>query len=271
MVMPYTAYIDRTNPTCFVFLVDQSASMDEQCAGADAGRSKAEAVADQINSLLAELIMKCSFGEVVRDYFHLAVIGYGSQVHSVFGGLKALSEVNMQATMEIKEDPLTGVTVRTPVWVDALADGQTPMCAALAQAQSLVEEWVQGHPKCFPPIVINLTDGEANDGDPEVNARRLMTVKSADGHVLLFNGHLSSVAGGAIEFPGAPADLPGDPYALKLFEMSSKIPGVMQANAKHRGIHIGPAARGMVFNSDFMSLANLLEMGTTMADAKPVA
>ena len=188
--MLYTANIDRRNPTCFVFLVDQSGSMDEQCAGDNAGRSKAEAVADQINSLLAELIMKCSFGEV-RDYFHLAVIGYGAQVHSVFGGLKALSEVNMQATMEIKEDPLTGVTVRTPVWMDALADGQTPMCAALAQAQSLVEEWVQGHPKCFPPVVINLTDGEANDGDPEVNARKLMTVTSADGAVLLFNGHLS--------------------------------------------------------------------------------
>lgn len=264
--MPYEANIDRKNPTCFVFLIDQSGSMDQQCAGARAGRSKAEAVADQINSLLAELIVKCSMPEI-RDYFHLAVIGYGSQVHSVFGGLKALSEVNKLARIESKEDPHIGQAVRTPVWVDALADGQTPMCAALAQAQSLVEEWVQGHPSCFPPIVINLTDGEANDGDPEVNARRLMTVKSADGAVLLFNGHLSSAAGGAIEFPGAPADLPDDPYALKLFEMSSKIPDVMRRNAQHRGIHINPAARGMVFNSDFMSLANLLEMGTTMANA----
>ena len=244
--------------------------MAEQCAGDNAGRSKAEAVADQINSLLAELIVKCSKPEI-RDYFHLAVIGYGSQVHSVFGGLKALSEVNKQARIEIKEDPNTRVTARTPVWVDALADGLTPMCAALAQAQSLVEKWVRDHPKCFPPIVINLTDGEANDGDPEVNARRLLTVKSDDGVVLLFNGHLSSVAGGAIEFPGGLRDLPDDDYARKLFEMSSKIPDVMRANAQHRGSHIGPAARGMVFNSDFMSLANLLEMGTTMADAKPVA
>ena len=265
MRVPYSADIDRSNPTCFVFLIDQSASMQEHYAGA-AGQSKSEALAYQINNLLAELIVKCSRPEI-RDYFHLAVIGYGPKVHSVFGGLMPVSEVERQARIESRVDPLTGAAALTPVWVNALADGMTPMCAALAQAQSLVEEWVLAHPKCFPPIVINLTDGEANDGQPVDSARRLTGVKSDDGFVLLFNGHLSSVVGGAIEFPGAAADLPADAYARTLFEMSSVIPSAMQNKAQQRGIHIDSGARGMVFNSDFMAVANLLEMGTTMSNA----
>lgn len=50
--MPYTAEINRTNPTCFVFLVDQSSSMLEPFGG-QADKQKADGVADAINRLLA--------------------------------------------------------------------------------------------------------------------------------------------------------------------------------------------------------------------------
>ena len=271
--MPYSANIDRKHPTCIVFLIDQSESMGAPCAGAQAGRSKAAVLADQINALLAELIIECA-GETIpdllsniKDYLHVAVIGYGSKVQSVFGGLIPISEVEAQARQVNIEDPRTGASSKSQVWIEAVADGMTPMCEALAQAQMVVEEWVSAHPKCFPPIVINFTDGEANDGDPVDNARLLTGVESADGAVLLLNGHLSSVAGGAIEFPAAPAALPADPYARKLFEMSSVIPDSMLAQARTHGIHIDDGARGMVFNSDFNAVANLLEMGTTMVKA----
>ena len=42
--MPYTAEISRTNPTCFLFLIDQSESMSEILP--DTGKTKAEALAD---------------------------------------------------------------------------------------------------------------------------------------------------------------------------------------------------------------------------------
>jgi len=80
----YVAEISRANPSCFVFLVDQSASMNDPIGG---GRQrKAEVVADAINRLLAELSVKCAKEEGVRDYFHVAVIGYGHGVGSAFTG-----------------------------------------------------------------------------------------------------------------------------------------------------------------------------------------
>ena len=263
--MQYSADIDRENPTCFVFLIDQSASMQEQYAGA-AGQSKAEALAYQMNNLLRNLIVRCARGLEVMDYFYVAVIGYGNSIDSVFNGLKPLSEINALARMVDQSDPLKGQEIMSQAWIDPIANGMTPMCAALKNAHGLVKEWVRGHPKCFPPIVINLTDGEPSDGDPVANAQRLMKVASTDGGVLVFNGHLSADASSPIEFPVLADELPkNNPYAHQLFEMSSVVPESMQAMAAALEIRIRPGARGMVFNSDLVMVAKLLDVGTTMA------
>jgi len=66
------------------------------------------------------------------------------------------------------------------------------MCQALAQAKTIVQNWISQHPSCFPPIVINITDGEATDGNPSDAANEIMGLASSDGNVLLFNVHLSS-------------------------------------------------------------------------------
>ena len=256
--MQYSADIDRENPTCFVFLIDQSASMQEQYAGA-AGQSKAEALAYQMNNLLRNLIVRCARGLEVMDYFYVAVIGYGNSIDSVFNGLKPLSEINALARMVDQSDPLKGQEIMSQAWIDPIANGMTPMCAALKNAHGLVKEWVRGHPKCFPPIVINLTDGEASDGDPVANAQRLMQVESTDGGVLVFNGHLSVDAGSIIQFPVAADELPNNPYAHQLFEMSSIIPESMRDMA---GFPIRRGARGMVFNSDLETVDSLLDFGT---------
>ena len=264
MRVPYSANIDRSNPTCFVFLIDKSESMLGHYAGA-AGQSKSEALAYQMNILLQELIVRCG-GEVIRDYFHVAVIGYGNSINSVFDGLKPLSEIEALARKVDQSDPLTGDKYMSPAWIDPIANGMTPMCAALDIAHGLVKEWVRGHPECFPPIVINLTDGEPSDGDPVANAQRLMKVASTDGGVLVFNGHLSADASSPIEFPVLADELPkNNPYAHQLFEMSSVVPESMQAMAAALEIRIRPGARGMVFNSDLVMVAKLLDVGTTMA------
>src|SRR5262245_60022743 len=83
--MPYTAAISRANPTAFLFLVDQSSSMLEPY-GAQPEKSKAEGVADAINRLLQNLVLKCAKAEGVRDYFYAGIIGYGAEVGSAFGG-----------------------------------------------------------------------------------------------------------------------------------------------------------------------------------------
>src|SRR5258708_25504698 len=76
--MPYQAEISREHPTCFLFVIDQSGSMDEIT---EAGRSKAGFVADVLNKTLYTLVTNCSKADGVRNYFEVGVIAYsGSQV-----------------------------------------------------------------------------------------------------------------------------------------------------------------------------------------------
>src|SRR4051812_36135594 len=84
--MAYSAEISRTNPSCFVFVIDQSGSMADLFGGGEASHKKAEGVADAINKLLQNLVIKCAKEEGVRDYFHVGVIGYGVQVGPAFTG-----------------------------------------------------------------------------------------------------------------------------------------------------------------------------------------
>ena len=60
--MPYSAEISRANPTCFLFLIDQSRSMLNPMAGAP-GKTRAEAVADAINHPIYTLVLRCVWGK----------------------------------------------------------------------------------------------------------------------------------------------------------------------------------------------------------------
>jgi hypothetical protein len=71
----YSAEISRANPSCFVFVVDQSGSMGDAWGGESSGRKKADGVADAINRLLQDLVIKCAKEEGVRDYYSVGVIG----------------------------------------------------------------------------------------------------------------------------------------------------------------------------------------------------
>ena len=75
--MTYERRVDRHNPSCLVFMIDQSASMSEHISG-EIRISRAAAVADQLNGLIYELIQRCtkSLSEPPRPYFAVSVMGY---------------------------------------------------------------------------------------------------------------------------------------------------------------------------------------------------
>src|SRR5258708_32859807 len=142
--MPYSAEISRTNPTCFLFLVDQSSSMLEPFGG-QASKKKSEGVADAINRLLQNLCLKCAKSDGIRDYFHVGIIGYGAQVGLALGGKLAgqpLVPISAVANNPLRveqrtrkvDDGAGGLTEQSfkfPVWVEPVANGKTPMCKAL--------------------------------------------------------------------------------------------------------------------------------------------
>ena len=74
--MPYTADISRNNPGCFLFLIDQSASMSGALAGQPDLR-KMDGAADAVNKVVDAISQRCSQGMDIRDYFYIGILGYG--------------------------------------------------------------------------------------------------------------------------------------------------------------------------------------------------
>jgi hypothetical protein len=276
--MPYSAEISRANPTCFLFLIDQSESMRDPIGGGDVPMQKAEAVADAVNRLLSELSIKCAKEDGVRDYFHVGVIGYGAGVRPIFDGALAgrelvpLSEVAAQPARVEERKRLNGrggsaVAVKVPTWFSPVAFGDTPMCGALDLARNVLSRWLAEHPGSFPPVVVNITDGESTDGDPTLAAEALRGLTSTDGHVLLFNLHLSSDQSDPVVFPAVDAHLPDD-YARLLYRMSSPLPEDMRTAARRHDLTLGDGAHGFAFNADISSIVQFLDVGTQVMDLR---
>jgi hypothetical protein len=277
----YSAEISRSNPSCFVFLIDQSASMLDELRDAELVKRKADVVADALNRLIRELTIKCAKETGVRDYFHIAAIGYGATVGSIFGGelagrdlapLSAVANSPMRVEERAKKVPdgaggLVETTTKFPVWIDPSGNNGTPMCAALSLARRLVDGFLTTHPDCFPPVVLNLTDGEANDGDPTAPAAEIRDLASSDGGVLLFNLHVSSTQSAAVTFPDENVAL-ADDYARQLFEMSSPLPPHMRTYAGQQGIAVTDTSRGFVYNADMTSIVQFLDIGTRATDLR---
>jgi hypothetical protein len=271
----YSAEISRSNPSCFLFLIDRSGSMDDPFGSGDSKRRKADGVADAVNRLLQNLVIKCAKSEGVRDYYSVGVIGYGSTVGSAFGG--ALAGREMAPISEIADNParveertrktddgaggLVDQTVKFPIWFDPISRGGTPMVAALENAREILTTWIAAHPDAFPPIVINITDGESTDGDPSAAAEALRAMSTSDGAILLFNAHLSSNNAAPIEFPDSADGLP-DQYAKLLFQLSSDLPSHVRSAAAAEGYAVSDGAKGFVFNADLVSVIRFLDIGT---------
>jgi len=128
-------------------------------------------------------------------------------------------------------------------------------------SESIMHKWLSQHPDCFPPTILNITDGEANDGDPRGVALALNELTSADGKVLLLNSHISSKKITPTSFPAAEENLP-DEHARLLFQMSSEMPPKMQGIAKEYGFSVTDASRGYVFNADPVTFIQWLDIGT---------
>lgn len=276
--MAYQAEISRANPTAMFFVMDQSYSMNEQQGGAVT--SKAENLATVINRILNDLVIRCSKGEEVFDYFEVSLIGYGndafeSRVGSAFGGVLAGrdivpvsdiadSPVRVEQRTRHVDDGAGGLVemkIEFPVWLEPVYSHNTPMMTAMQYTHDLVVDRVRRYPESFPPIVIHVTDGHPSDGDPREIARAIRQLRTTDGNVLIFSLHLSTEDAGAIYFPAQRDQLPDD-YARLLFDMSSVLPPAWQEMASNFELPVMAESRAFVFNADLAAMVRFLEIGT---------
>ena len=277
--MPYSADISRTNPGCFVFLIDQSGSMS-QALGGQPGIRKMDSAAETLNRTLDTICQRCSQGLDIRDYFHIAAFGYRTddKGYSIVSSLLPdtspeepfllISKVVDAAQVEDRQvkvsdgaGGLVEVTQSVPYWIQPTAEYGTPMCEAMDLVTRATDHWISQHPDSYPPIIINITDGVATDGDPEPFAQNLMNMATNDGNALVFNAHLSETATRPIQFPNDETTLP-DPYSAKLYRMSSTLPEANRALAVTLDLPMVENARGFVFNANLEALVHFLDIGT---------
>jgi hypothetical protein len=295
--MAHEKRVTRANPSCIIFLIDQSGSMAEPWVSG--GKAKCEAVANTINETLTELIMNCSTSGEPRDYFQVAVLGYGARAASqqswtglppklkdmgygaTFGALIASSTgqplipISELATLPIKMEERTrkvrsvrGTEVdelqRLPVFFTPVAEDGTPMYEAFELAHYLCEKWVAEHQNSFPPTIINITDGIWNTISPRPVVEKLQALTTTDGPVLVYNAHISSNPAKPLEYPDDErfSSLAEDKFARELFEMSSTLPKIARDYAKRKKIPVQESSRGYVFNGDAPSLVRLMAIGT---------
>lgn len=273
--MAYSAEISRQNPSCFLFVIDQSGSMGDNFSNPP--KHKAQGVSDAINKLLSNLVIKCAKSEGVRDYYYVGVLGYGKDIGPAFSG--AIAGKDLVSINEIANNParieervkkvddgaggLVDQTIKFPIWFDPTANGGTPMTQAFQQAYQIIDIWIKQHPDCFPPTVIHITDGESTDGNPTNEMQNLTNLASSDGNVLLFNLHLSDNPNArTVEFPSNIEVLP-DQYSEMLFKAASKLtPFMVDIAKKEYNLNVSENSKGFVLNGDLALIITALEIGT---------
>ena len=279
---PYTAQITRNTPTAFIFLVDQSVSMKRITTLNGEQMSLAEAVARIVNNQINELVYRCIKTTEVRHYYDIAIIGYGHEVYSGWNGV--LAGRDFVSPEELKNNPFKKITVKEEKrtrkgtmikeidkvqWLEARCDGNwTHVHQAFDKAKALLDQWMQEHhdKDCYPPTIINITDGQFNHATREQivqKANELKAMFTNDGNVLLWNIHITPNHLEQVLLPIGKEELKGDMYSELLYDMSSLLPTrYNQAISDIRGDSVDSRHVAMATNTDMSTLIQLMDIGT---------
>lgn len=277
----YTQSITRLHRTALVIAIDCSGSMVEELIFNSRKISKADAVAEVTNRLLFELIERARRSDGVRNYYDIAVVGYsGEGVYHMLGNGDNFISIDKLADLEVETQTLTSeyklpngdITLRKskiPCWVKPSAQGKTPMFEALLYIRKLLLGWVSKscNVDSFPPIVFNITDGEASDGDDKEllsMCEQIKSLKTADGNVLLINIQIaSSETNQSVVFPTFDEANYTNRYAELLYNCSSEMPEVMNsAIMEMKNCDSTPPFRGVSYNASIVELLTMLNIGS---------
>lgn len=276
----YTQEITRKHRAAIVLLIDRSASMQEIVSIGKHKTSKAEAVTIIASTILTELIDRCRRIEGLRNYYDVAVIGYGDNTVEMllseddFIPIERLArqEHKSRSTsyeIELPSGESRVVEHNLPLWFEPKAEGNTPMYEALIRARDLVERWCkqEQNKDSFPPIVINITDGQMSD----CNSNEFLDISTTirrqatnDGQTLLLNIHIESSSGTkALIFPSK-EELQTSSAATQLIAQASSVmpDSFNQDIINLKGRDYKPPFIGMGYNANILELLSIINIGS---------
>ncbi len=154
-----------------------------------------------------------------------------------------------------------------PIWFFPQATGDTPMLGAMRKAADVVGRHVSEHPDSYPPIVINISDGEPTDGDwSEVKqaASGITDCATNDGGSLLLNIQITEHSHSPLVFPRMQSVQGCPEEVIFMAEMSSELPANMLVEARRIGMDLKEGSKGLILDADWSLLTKFLRVGTTL-------
>lgn len=269
--MSHEAFMSSNHPGCLIFMIDQSGSMSSEWRGAD--QTLAYGAAKAVNQVLAELVARCRDGERISPRVRVGLFGYASpdgnqrvdwastNTSPEGDGLMCISSV-----ADVRDEVLDEENEKWMPWVvQEVYGGGTPMMLAIHEVTGVAETFAQNHTDSFPPVIINVTDGEANDmesSDIPNEVHPLTSISTADGNALMCNIHISATAEAPAFLPASEDGLP-DEFSKNLFRASSVVPEQMAKVGRKMGIpDIPEGARLFAYNANSTLLTKLITLAS---------
>jgi len=277
----YTQEITRRHRAAIVIAIDQSSSMSERIGLRGCPLSKAEMVSIVTGQLIDELILRSHRDSGYRHYYDIAVVGYsGEDVTPLLGEELVFYPITMLAGRSVPKVPYNQIhsivnggiwqlNEDVSMWISPAACGATPMYKMITCVTELVEEWCakEENRESFPPLVFNITDGEASDADYDMlrnAASRLKKTGTEDGNTLFINVHISSDVNHAqLLFPNIREIPLSVRHAHLLMDMSSEMPKSLHSYiCGCRPNFAEPPYIAMSYNALIADLVTMLNIGT---------
>ena len=279
----YSQEITRKHRMAIVILIDQSWSMAEMSDIDKNVLSKAEVVSIVAGRLIDELAMRSFRNGDYRDYFDIAILGYSDdKVYSLISDTIGFCPITSLAVRSVPKREITShfdgpqgtssLSESVSMWIEPRAKGNTPMRQAILKAEQLLNDWCSRpeNEDSFPPLLFNITDGEASDGtDDELRqiSKRVRNIGTSDGHTLMINIHISTNNSQSLIFPCRHEVDWSSNYISTLADMSSEIPP--QLNDYVRACRVDyaqPPYLAMSYNASIAELVAMLNIGTRSVD-----
>lgn len=248
--MTYTNLATAKTPALVIYLLDVSASMQENMGG----KSRVQTISDALEKVIIQMVQRSTKGTIVSPRYKVGMYAYSNEVIDILGGIKSIDEVAQMGVPDLS-------TLST-----------TDSAKAFKKAEEVLSQEIPNLSDSHPaPLVCHMTDGEFTGADPEPIAKNIMSMSVADGNVLLENIYVSDVG---VTLPSDIKNWSGinddsqlsDTYSKKLYNISSPVPKSYLTVMGEFGYKLEDGAR-MFFPA---AHEDLVKLGFAMSGATPV-
>jgi len=246
--MSYQVLATSTTPALIIYLLDVSASMQEDFGG----QSRVDAVNSALQKTVIKMVQRSTKGGPISPRYRIAILAYSSSTMDLLGGVKTIGEVAAMGTPKLTTLDMTDTA------------------GAFLEAERLLKAELPNMQDCPAPLVCHMTDGDYNGADPGPIAQRIKNMSVPDGNVLIENIYIKP---GLVKVPDArqwsgissDSQLP-DAYAKALFQMSSPLPDSYRGVLGEYGYKLDAGTRMFIPGDQ----VELVELGFVMATATPI-